>query len=50
VLDVLSGFLGELRAAGLPISLRESIDAAEATDAVGLADRETLRARSQRRS
>ena len=27
VLDVLSGFLGELRAAGLPISLRESIDA-----------------------
>ena len=43
MLDVLSGFLGELRAAGLPISLRESIDAAEATDAVGLADRDTLR-------
>ena len=43
MLDVLSGFLGELRAAGLPISLRESIDAAEATDAVGLADRETLK-------
>jgi uncharacterized protein len=43
MLDVLSGFLGELRAAGLPISLRESIDAAEATDAVGLTDRETLK-------
>ena len=43
MLDVLSGFLGELRAAGLPISLRESIDAAEATDAVGLENRETLK-------
>lgn len=43
MLDVLSGFLAELRAAGVPISVRESIDAALATDAVGLEDRETLK-------
>lgn len=43
MLDVLSGFLSELRAAGVPISVRESIDAAEAVTAVGLEDRQTLR-------
>src|SRR5487761_2558865 len=43
MLDVLSGFLGELRAAGVPISVRESIDAALAATAVGLDNRETLK-------
>lgn len=43
MLDVLSGFLAELRAAGVPISVRESIDAAEAVKAVGLEDRATLK-------
>jgi hypothetical protein len=43
VLDVLAGFVGELRAAGLPVSLTESIDAAEAIHHVPLEDREALK-------
>ena len=30
MLDVLSGFVSELRAAGIPVSLTEHLDAAEA--------------------
>lgn len=41
--DALTGFFGELRAAGLPVSLTETIDAAEAARHVPLEDREALR-------
>jgi uncharacterized protein with von Willebrand factor type A (vWA) domain len=43
VLDVLTGFVGELRAAGLPVSLTESIDAAEAVHHIPLEDRQALK-------
>jgi uncharacterized protein with von Willebrand factor type A (vWA) domain len=43
VLDILTGFVGELRAAGLPVSLIESIDAAEAVHHIPLEDREALK-------
>jgi uncharacterized protein len=43
VLDVLEGFIGELRAAGLPVSLTESLDALAAVGQVGLADRAVFR-------
>ncbi len=43
MLDVLDGFIDELRMAGLPISLREATDAASAVMAVDLADRVTVR-------
>lgn len=43
MLDVLSGFVGELRAAGLPISLTESLDAAEAVHHIPLEDRDALK-------
>ncbi|HLN41336.1 MAG TPA: VWA domain-containing protein [Acidimicrobiales bacterium] len=43
MLDVLTGFVGELRAAGLPVSLTESIDAAEAVHHIPLEDREALK-------
>jgi uncharacterized protein with von Willebrand factor type A (vWA) domain len=42
VLDVLDGFVAELRAAGMTISVQESIDAAEAVTTVGLARRDAL--------
>ncbi|HWD24560.1 MAG TPA: hypothetical protein VG368_03785, partial [Acidimicrobiales bacterium] len=42
MLDVLDGFIGELRAAGIAVSVRESIDAAEAVEAVGLGRRVAL--------
>ncbi|MGI8807880.1 MAG: vWA domain-containing protein [Acidimicrobiales bacterium] len=44
MLDVLAGFVGELRAAGLPVSLTENIDAMEAVRHVPLDDRGALRA------
>ena len=44
MLDLLAGFVGELRAAGLPVSLTENIDAMEAVRHVPLDDREALRA------
>jgi uncharacterized protein with von Willebrand factor type A (vWA) domain len=43
MLDVLTGFVAELRAAGLPVSLTESLDAAEAIHHVPLEDREALK-------
>jgi uncharacterized protein len=43
MLDVLAGFVGELRAAGLPVSLTESIDAAEAVGHIPLEDRAALK-------
>jgi len=43
VLDVLTGFVGELRQAGLPVSLTGSLDAAEAIHHVPLEDREALK-------
>jgi len=43
VLDVLTGFIGELRAAGLPVSLTESLDAAEAVRHIPLEDRDALK-------
>jgi prepilin-type processing-associated H-X9-DG protein len=43
VLDVLSGFVAELRAAGIPVSLTESLDAAEAVRHVPLEDRDALK-------
>lgn len=44
MLEVLSGFVGELRAAGLPVSLTESLDAADAVGQIPLEDREALKA------
>ncbi len=43
MLDVLTGFVGELRASGLPVSVTEAIDAAEAVTSIGLDDRRALR-------
>jgi uncharacterized protein len=43
MLDVLTGFVAELRAAGLPVSLTESLDAAEAIHHVPLEDRDALK-------
>jgi uncharacterized protein with von Willebrand factor type A (vWA) domain len=43
VLDVLTGFVSELRAAGLPVSLTETIDAAQAVGHVPLEDRDALK-------
>src|SRR5471032_3186819 len=43
MLDLLSGFVTELRKAGLPVSLTESLDAAEAVHHVPLEDREALK-------
>jgi len=44
LLDRAVGLSGSLRSAGVPVSLAESLDAARAMGALGLADRETLRA------
>ena len=43
MLDVLEGFVGELRTAGLPVSLTESLDALAAVGHVGLGDRAVFR-------
>jgi uncharacterized protein len=39
MLDVISGFVGELRAAGLPVSMTENLDAVRALEHVPLEDR-----------
>ncbi|MHB1503660.1 MAG: vWA domain-containing protein [Acidimicrobiales bacterium] len=43
MLDVLAGFVLELREAGLPVSLSETLDAAEAMGYVEMGDREELK-------
>src|ERR687892_1511325 len=44
MLDVLQGFVHELRAAGLPVSMTENLDAMRAVEHVDLADRDTFKA------
>jgi uncharacterized protein with von Willebrand factor type A (vWA) domain len=43
MLDLLNGFIGELRAAGLPVSLTENLDAMEAVKHIPLEDREAFK-------
>src|SRR5581483_3857161 len=43
MLDLLSGFVSELRRAGLPVSMTEHLDAAEAVKHIPLEDREGLK-------
>src|SRR5581483_8751297 len=43
VLDLLNGFVSELRAAGLPVSLTENLDAMEAIRHIPLEDREAFK-------
>jgi len=43
VLEVLSGFVAELRAVGVPVSVTEHLDAARAMEVVPLEDREALK-------
>jgi len=43
MLDLLAGFIQELRSAGLPVSLTENLDAMEAVRHVPLEDREAFK-------
>jgi uncharacterized protein len=43
VLDLLTGFIAELRSAGLPVSLTENLDAMEAIQHIPLEDREAFK-------
>ncbi|MGH9074827.1 MAG: vWA domain-containing protein, partial [Acidimicrobiales bacterium] len=43
MIDLLSGFVAELRAAGLPVSLTETVDAAMAVRQIPLEDREAFK-------
>lgn len=43
MLDVFQGFVHELRAAGLPVSMTENLDAMRAVEYVPLSDRDSLR-------
>jgi uncharacterized protein with von Willebrand factor type A (vWA) domain len=43
MLDLMAGFIQELRAAGLPVSLTENLDAMEAVKHIPLEDREALK-------
>ena len=42
LLDLLNGFIAELREAGLPVSLTENLDAMEAIRHIPLDDREAV--------
>jgi uncharacterized protein with von Willebrand factor type A (vWA) domain len=44
LLNLLGEFIGELRAAGIPVSMSEHVDAARAVDVIDLADRAMVRA------
>ena len=44
LLDVLTGFIQELRSAGVPVSMVEAIDATDALRHTDLADREAFKA------
>jgi uncharacterized protein with von Willebrand factor type A (vWA) domain len=44
MLDVLQGFVHELRAAGLPVSMTENLDAMRALEHIPFADRDALKA------
>ena len=43
VIDLMSGFVGELRRAGLPVSLTENLDAMEAVKVIPIEDREAFK-------
>ncbi len=43
LLDLISGFIEELRNAGLPVSLTENLDAMEAVTHIPLEDREAFK-------
>src|SRR5947209_17864513 len=43
MLDVLEGFIQELRTAGLPVSLTENLDAMEAVQHIPIEDREAFK-------
>ncbi|HEX2736547.1 MAG TPA: hypothetical protein VHP57_00245, partial [Acidimicrobiia bacterium] len=43
MLDVLQGFVHELRAAGLPVSMTENLDAMRAIEHIDLGDRDTFK-------
>ena len=44
MLNLLGDFIGELRAAGIPVSMSEHVDAARAVDVINLANRSLVRA------
>src|SRR3954449_2588573 len=44
MLDVMQGFVHELRAAGLPVSMTENLDAMRALEHIPFADRDSLKA------
>ena len=46
LLNLLGDFIGELRAAGIPVSMSEHVDAARALEVIDLGDRALVRARS----
>jgi uncharacterized protein with von Willebrand factor type A (vWA) domain len=43
LLDLLNGFIGELRDAGLPVSLTENLDAMQAVQHIPLEDRDAFK-------
>ena len=43
VLDLMSGFIAELRSAGLPVSLTENLDAMEAVKEIPIEDRDAFK-------
>src|SRR5436189_2605325 len=43
MLDLMAGFIQELRAAGLPVSLTENLDAMEAVTHIPIEDREAFK-------